>query len=167
MAIIGGALGTVLAAEFGPAIWALVPTNLSEQLGLEQAPFEPRVLAFALAVSLTSALVAGALPALQATRPDLQTTLRGAPQGTKGRGRRRLMNLLVSGQIALAVVLLCGAGLVIENFRLLRGRDLGFDERQLLTAEIELPRSRYSDGARRATTVAPRRRALRLQASSP
>ena len=154
LAIIGGALGTVLAAEFGPAIWALVPTNLSEQLGLEQAPFEPRVLAFALAVSLTSALVAGALPALQATRPDLQTTLRGAPQGTEGRGRRRLMNLLVSGQIALAVVLLCGAGLVIENFRLLRGRDLGFDERQLLTAEIELPRSRYSDGARRATTVA-------------
>src|SRR5207248_2618291 len=79
---------------------------------------------------------------------------RGASQGARAGGRRRLMGALVSGQIAVAVVLLSGAGLVIENFRLLRGRDLGFDEKQLLTGEIELPRARYSDGARRATAVA-------------
>jgi putative ABC transport system permease protein len=154
LGLLGGALGTVLAANFGPALWALVPTNLSEQLGLTQAPFESRVLAFALAVSLASALFAGALPAFQSSRPDLQAVLRAAPQGTDSGERHRVLGIFVSGQIAVAMVLLSGAGLVIENFRLLRGVDLGFDERQLLTAEIELPRARYSERARRATLVA-------------
>jgi putative ABC transport system permease protein len=154
LALLGGGLGVLLAAEFGPALWALVPTNLSQQLGLGDAPFEPRALAFALVVSLLSALMAGALPALQATRPDLHDVLRGAGHGSEGGRPSRLLGLFVSGQIAVAVVLLSGAGLVIENFRLLRGSDLGFDARQLLTGEIELPRSRYSEGPRRATLVA-------------
>jgi len=154
LALLGGSLGVVLAAESGPALWALVPSNLSEQLGLGEAPFDPRVLVFALIVSLASALLAGAAPALQSTRPDLQTVLRAAPQGTDTGERKRLLGLFVSGQIAIAMVLLSGAGLVIENFRLLRGEALGFDERQLLTAEIELPRPRYSEGVRRAALVA-------------
>jgi putative ABC transport system permease protein len=154
LAILGGALGVILAAELGPALWALVPSNLSEQLGLVEAPFDPRVLAFAFLVSLASALFAGAVPALQATRPDLHTVLRAAPPGSATGERRRLLGFFVSGQIAVALVLLCGAGLVIENFRLLRGVDLGFDERQLLTGEIELPRATYSEGARRALLVA-------------
>ena len=154
LAVLGGALGILFAAESAPALWALVPSNLSGQLGLGEAPFEPRVLAFALVVSLVSALLAGALPALQSTRPDLQSVLRAAPLGTDAGGRRRLLGLFVSGQIAIAMVLLSGAGLVIENFRLLRRVDAGFDERQLLTAEIELPRPRYSEGPRRAALVA-------------
>jgi putative ABC transport system permease protein len=154
LAVLGGALGTVLAANFGPALWALVPSNLSEQLGLAEAPFDPRVLAFALFVSLVSALFAGAFPAFQSTRLDLQTVLRASPQGTDTGERRRLLGFFVSGQIAVAMVLLSGAGLVIENFRLLSGIDPGFDERQLLTAEIELPRMRYSQAARRASLVA-------------
>ena len=154
LAVLGGGLGVVLAAESGPALWALVPTNLSEQLGLGQEPFDPRVLVFTLLVSLASALLAGAAPALQSTRPDLQAVLRAAPQGTETGERRRLLGLFVSGQIAIAMVLLTGAGLVIENFRLLRGADLGLDERHLLTAEIELPRPRYSEGVRRAALAA-------------
>ncbi|MFL5310094.1 MAG: ABC transporter permease [Myxococcales bacterium] len=153
LALVGGALGVVLAWEFGPALWGLVPSNLSEQLGLVEAPFDPRVLAFALSVSLGSALLAGALPALQASRPDLEALLRGATSGTDPGSRRRLMAGFVALQIAVAAVLLSGAGLVIENFRLLRGTGLGFDERQLLTAEVELPRVRYADGARRIVLV--------------
>src|SRR5207302_565058 len=89
-----------------------------------------------LAVVICSALLAGSLSALQASRTDLDTLLRGAPQRTDPGGRRRLMSAFVAGQIALAVLLLSAAGLVIENFRLLRRGQLGFDERQLLTAEI-------------------------------
>ena len=134
-------------------LWALVPTNLSQQLGLTEVPLHPRLLAFALAVVICSALLAGSLPALQASRADLDTLLRGAPQRTDPGGRRRLMSAFVAGQIALAVLLLSAAGLVIVNFRLLRRGQLGFDERQLLTAEIELPRQRYGDSARRAAFV--------------
>lgn len=153
LASLGGTLGVLLAAQFGSVLWALVPTNLSEQLGLTEVPLHPRLLAFALAVVLCSTLLAGSLPALQGSRPDLDALLRGAPQRTDPGGRRRLMSAFVAGQIALAVLLLSAAGLVIENFRLLRRGQLGFDERQLLTAEIELPRSRYARGARRAAFV--------------
>src|SRR5437868_6261702 len=140
LASLGGTFGVLLAAEFGSMLWALVPTNLSQQLGLTEVPLHPRLLAFALAVVICSALLAGSLPALQASRADLDTLLRGAPQRTDPGGRRRLMSAFVAGQIALAVLLLSAAGLVIVNFRLLRRGQLGFDERQLLTAEIELPR---------------------------
>src|SRR5262249_24152469 len=163
LSLLGGALGVLLSWEFGPALWGLVPSNLSEQLGLSEAPFDPRVLAFATAVSLGSALLSGTLPALQASRPDLEALLRGAPQGTDPQGRRRLLDGFVVAQIALAAVLLSGAGLVIENFRLLSRIEIGFDEQQLLTGEIELPRDRYADGARRAALVeqlAPRLAAL-------
>lgn len=153
LAAMGGTFGVLLAAQFGSLLWALVPTNLSQQLGLTEVPLHPRVLAFATGVVIVSALAAGSLPALQGSRADLDALLRGAPQRTDPGGRRRLMNVFVAGQIALAVLLLSGAGLVVENFRLLRHGELGFDERQLLTAEIELPRSRYGDGARRAAFV--------------
>ncbi|HWE25814.1 MAG TPA: ABC transporter permease, partial [Myxococcales bacterium] len=153
LAGLGGTLGVLLAAQFGSMLWALVPTNLSHQLGLTEVPFHPRLLAFAACVVICSALLAGSLPALQGSRADLDALLRGAPQRTDAGGRRRLINAFVSGQIAVAVLLLSGAALVVENFRLLHRGELGFDARQLLTAEIELPRSRYADGARRASFV--------------
>src|SRR5205807_10095388 len=76
LASLGGTFGVLLAAEFGSMLWALVPTNLSQQLGLTEVPLHPRLLAFALAVVICSALLAGSLPALQASRADLDTLLR-------------------------------------------------------------------------------------------
>ena len=153
LALLGGAVGVLLAWEFAPALWGLVPSNLSEQLGLSEAPLDPRVLAFALVVSLGSALLAGTLPAVQASRPDLDAFLRGTTHATDSGGRRKLLGAFVVVQIAVAAVLLSGAALVVENFRLLRRSDIGFDARQLLTAEIELPRARYADAARRRAVV--------------
>jgi predicted permease len=130
-----------------------VPSNLSLQLGMQEARLDARVPAFALLLSLATAVAAGLAPALQASRPDLEGVLRGSAPGADPVRRRRLLGSFVSAQIALGVVLLCGAGLVIENFRLLRGRPLGFDERGLYTAQLLLPERRYGDQLSRAQFV--------------
>jgi predicted permease len=90
-------------------------------------------------------VVFGLLPALQVSRPDLNTMLRAEGRSTTaGRSHHALRTLLVVSQVALSTVLLIGAGLLLRNFLQLRSEDPGFDPRHLLTMSITLPPSRYS-----------------------
>ena len=94
------------------------------------------------------------MPALQVSRPDLNGVLRDSGCGTTGGARRhRTRSLLVAGQMALSVVLLIGAGLLIESFRHVQRVKPGFDPQQRAHDAVSLPPARYPDDARRTQFV--------------
>src|SRR6266478_3157128 len=110
-----------------------------------------RVFAISLGVSLLSALAFGMIPALQATRVNLNESLKGAaPNAAGGWRSRRLRNVLVGGQIALGMVLLVGFGLLLRSFLRVESSPLGYDPRDVLTATIRLPATRYTAPSDRA-----------------
>ncbi|WP_342380808.1 ABC transporter permease [Myxococcus stipitatus] len=102
------------------------------------------VLMFSVVVSLLTGVLFGLLPAWQASRPDLQDALRqGAQRATAGPGSGRTRTVLVVGQVALAVVLLVGAGLLIRGFGSLREVRPGFDSNGVHVLKLSLPDGRY------------------------
>jgi putative ABC transport system permease protein len=147
----GAALGTVL-ADWGVA--AFVKSDSGSSPAFQSIHINGQVLAFTIAVSLATGIAFGLVPALHATRPDLTAVLRDSGWGTTTGGRRlRLRGLLVAGQMALSIVLLIGAGLLVESFRQVRSARPGFDPRGAVTMRVSLPPARYSDDARRTAFV--------------
>lgn len=103
------------------------------------------VLAFMLLVSLAAGMITGLVPALQATKTDLSELLKEGARGTAGsRHQQRTRNLLAGLEIALALVLLIGSGLMIKSLLRLENVDPGFNPKNVLTAQISLPASKYS-----------------------
>ena len=93
-----------------------------------------------------SGLIFGLAPALQASRPDLNESLKeGGRAGTESHGRKRLRGLLVVAEVALTLVLLVGAGLLLKSFLRLQEVKPGFQPDHLLTAQISLPSARYAE----------------------
>ncbi|MBW3552907.1 MAG: ABC transporter permease [Gemmatimonadetes bacterium] len=145
--LIGGAAGAIgtVAAAFGTRLLRLrAPVNVPR---LEEVGLDPAVLAASVVTSLAAAVLLGLIPALR-RRGDLSVDLKeGAGRTTAGRRRLRGRNVLVAGQVALALVLLIGSGLLLRTFQELREVDLGFTERTALTFEIGLPETRYETRA--------------------
>jgi putative ABC transport system permease protein len=152
LSLAGAALG-VLLAKWGVA-W-LVRADAGNNLpGYQPIGLDVAVLAFTAAVSVATGAAFGLAPAMQASRPDLNGILRDSGWGSTGGVRRhRLRNALVMGQIGLSVVLLIGAGLLIESFRQVQNVKLGFDPRHRLVAHVSLPPAKYPDGIRRTEFV--------------
>jgi predicted permease len=105
-------------------------------------------LAFALFISLATGLLFGVVPAIRASRDDLWADLKAGVRTTDAGGTRFRSGLVVA-QVAVSVVLLVGAGLLIRSFERVARIESGFDTRNLLTAEIRLPGTDYSDVERR------------------
>ena len=153
MALAGGALGTAAAAAGLGALVSLVPASVPR---LAAVAVNGPVLAFAIAVSAATAPAFGTLPALRASRPDMQAALRQEGRGgTASRGRERTRRALVAVEVALACVLVVGAGLLGRSFARLAAVDEGFDPANVLIGEINLPRD-----ASRARQAAATQRAL-------
>ncbi|HEY0419397.1 MAG TPA: ABC transporter permease [Acetobacteraceae bacterium] len=147
-----GAVCGIGLAQWGVSL--LAGANVPALPGYRPLQVDLPVLAFCLGVSLLTGVAFGLMPALQASRPDLNTVLRDSGWGTiGGAGRHRTRSLLVTGQIALSVVLLIAAGLLIESFRSLEGVNPGFDPHNGLTMRISMPPARYPDDARRTRFV--------------
>jgi putative ABC transport system permease protein len=142
LAVIGGALGVLLAYWGLAALLPVVP----ESLRLAEVKLNGTVLAFTLGLSVATGLAFGALPALRASTPDLDAMLRES-HATDSRPRRRLRSALVVTEIALALMLLIGAGLLMRSFAKAAGVDLGFQPRGLVAFEVSLPERRYPDGS--------------------
>ncbi len=137
----GGALGLVLAGSMTRGIEQAMPGELYRVGGIG---IDLRALGFALAVALGSVLVFGLAPALQSTSVNLSAAVKEGSWGSSaGVSRRRLRNLFVVVQVALAVLLVTGAGLMVKTFMTLQQVDLGFEQEQLLTFEVTLPASKY------------------------
>ncbi len=122
-----------------------------------------RVFAISLGVSLLSALAFGMIPALQATRVNLNESLKdAAPNAAGGWRSRRLRNVLVGGQIALGMVLLVGFGLLLRSFLQVESSRMGYDARDVLTATIRLPATRYTAPSDRARLMREATERVRL-----
>jgi predicted permease len=134
VAVLAGAMGVALAYGGVAALKALAPANLPR---IEQVLVDGNVLAFGVAVALLTGLVFGLAPAGQAWRSDVRHVLAAGSRGTIGGGlRARFRRVLVVTQLALAVVLALGAGLLIRSFAALRGTELGFDPNGVLVVPL-------------------------------
>jgi predicted permease len=142
LALVGGALGLLLAGAIVDALLALQPEGLPR---LDEVRIDRGVLAFAALLSVLTSVAFGALPALQVSRRATSQALREHSRGIMAGARVSLRSGLVVGQIALAMVLLAGSGLLLRSFTLLRQVDPGFEARSALTFRVSLPESAYSD----------------------
>ena len=146
LAVAGGILGFIL------SIWALhllltaIPIDLPFWMNFD---LDLRVLGFTLGITLLTGLIFGAVPALQTARVDLNDTLKEGGRGNSG-VRSRARSLLVVTEIAMSLVLLVGAGLMIQSFLRLRRVNIGLNPKNVLTATISLPRAKYTDNDQRA-----------------
>jgi predicted permease len=131
---IGSALGIALAWLAVQAFRTTLPAEIPRVAAIA---VDVRVLAVAITAAAATAILSGIFPAVQSSRPDLIAALRnGQPGVSPSRMRHRFRSTLVVGEIALAVILLVGAGLFIGSFRQLMGVDLGFDPERTLTTTV-------------------------------
>jgi putative ABC transport system permease protein len=141
LAAVSGVCG-VLLSQWGTHVLAsLTLDTLPRMAGIH---IDSTVLAFAVGISLGSGILFGLAPALQLSKPDLNTVLRDEGRGSTGsRSRHRAGGLLVIAQVALSMVLLVGSGLMIRSFVRLQTVNLGFDPAHVLTMRIALPPTKY------------------------
>lgn len=150
LALCGGALGLALAALGIQFLKTTLPPVLVDFV--TRQGIDLRLLGFTLVLSISTGLLFGILPALRATRVDLSGTLKEGGRGSGGSaGSHRVLRFLVVSEIALSVILLVGAGLMINSFVRLQQVDPGFQSDGLLTLHTTLRGVRYeSDSQRRA-----------------
>jgi predicted permease len=161
LALLGGAAGLALGWAGLRGLLAIVPVQVQQQLPVH-AGMSGAVLLFTLALAVVTGILFGWAPALQVSHTKLNTVLQQEGGGAGG-GRHRLRRLLIVGELALALPLLIGAGLLIASLIRLRTVDAGFKADHLLTAQIPLAPSRYkatSDVANLVTRLLPQIRAL-------
>jgi len=145
LALAGGVLGFLL------SIWALrllltaIPGEIPFWMNFG---IDLRVLGFTAAINLLTGLLFGAAPALQTSRVDLNDTLKEGGRGGSG-VRSHARSLLVVAEIALSLVVLVGAGLMIQSFLRLKRVNIGLNAHNVLTAAISLPRARYKEDDQR------------------
>jgi predicted permease len=145
LAILGGIVGLGLAYAGIQLLVTLSPGNIPR---LDEVGLHGTVLIFTGAISIVAGLLFGAMPILRYGRPNLVTSLKeGGRGGSSGRQTHKARNLLVVSQVALALVLLVGSGLMVRSFWSLRNVDPGFDAEGILTLRLSLPETEYS-GAR-------------------
>jgi predicted permease len=144
---LGGGLGLALA---GFGIHVLRSLGRDAIPRLDEVRFDPTVLAFAVVVTTATAIAFGVTPALRLARIPLNHALRQQTRSATGtRAQERLRSGLAAAQLALALTLLVGAGVLLASFHRLQQVDLGFRVERVLTFEMSLPTMRY-DAARRA-----------------
>ncbi|HEY6805731.1 MAG TPA: ABC transporter permease [Pyrinomonadaceae bacterium] len=143
ISLAGGIIGVALAYWGTKLLVAFKPENLPR---VAEIGVDARVLLFALGVSLLTGLIFGLLPAWSASKSSVNEALKDGGRGaTAGGARQRLRSTFVVVELAVALVLLVGAGLLVKTFWKLRSVEPGFKPDHLMTMRIELPEARYKD----------------------
>jgi putative ABC transport system permease protein len=146
----GGAAGLMVASLGLEALVASLPdAQLNALPFLRSLQIDSRILVFATGLSFLTGVVFGLAPALQSTRVDLVAALKEGGRTSALGARQQLRGALVVTEIALAVVLLVGAGLMMKSFLRLLRVDLGFDPHNVLTMTVALPPAKYNEPNRR------------------
>jgi putative ABC transport system permease protein len=140
LSLLGGVAG-ILVATFGTgALIAITPDEIPR---MTEASIDGRVLLFTFLMATITGLVMGLVPALQATKLDVQAVLKESGRNASGT-RSTVRNMLVAAEVAIAVVLLVGAGLLLNSFARLMRVNPGFNTQQLLTMRVGLPEGGYA-----------------------
>jgi putative ABC transport system permease protein len=146
LTLTGAALGLVIADWIIRALLALMPAEIPQVHPVE---LNLPVLGFTLGLAVLTGLVFGIVPALTASRTDVNTPLKqGGRSSMQGRQRNRMREALVVAEVALAMVLLVGAGLLLRSFQRVLEIDPGFQPEHVLTASLSLPELQYTQEAR-------------------
>jgi putative ABC transport system permease protein len=140
LGLISGALGLMLALWGMDLLLAAIPIDIPFWMKFD---LDGRVLGFTAACSLLTGFVFGTVPALEASNPDLNETLKEGGRSGAGSGRHRLRSLLVVAEIALSLVLLVGAGLMMRSFMSLQSVNAGINPSGVLTMYVALPGAKY------------------------
>jgi putative ABC transport system permease protein len=138
LGILGGVMGLWLAYAGLPPLLRVAPDNLPRA---DQITIDPKVVAFTLAVSAVAGLLFGLAPWIGRRRPGTRGNLKDAGRGmSDGHARQKIRSMLAMGEIALALVLLIGAGLMIRTYRALRAVEPGFERpEEVVTARVWIP----------------------------
>ncbi len=144
LALLGGGLGLAFAYWGVDVLLSLVPVQLPSYI---HVTMDPKVLAFTFGISVASGLLFGIVPALHVTGSGLNETLKEGGR-TNAPGRHNSRRALVVSEIALAMVLLVGAGLLIKSFVHILKADPGFNTQHTLKADLSLPETKYKDPAK-------------------
>jgi putative ABC transport system permease protein len=160
LSLIGAAAGLAIAVAAIRGLEALGPID---QVRVESIGIDGTVLLYTFAIAIATGLIFGFAPALQSSRADLQHSLKDGTRTVSDHRGHWIRRGLVVAEIALALMLLVGAGLLIRSFARLQQVDPGFDPSHLLTFNISLPESKYKTDAERIAffdAVRPRLEAL-------
>lgn len=160
LAVVGGALGLLLSVWFTDLLVRLVPADAPR---FDQITLDGRVLVFALGISLVTGLIFGLIPAWHATRAGAASSLNVGDRNPAESVRNRARSVLLIGEVALSLILLVGAGLLMQSLSRLREVNPGFKPAHLLTASLSLPRARYPEDAQRVQFFARLVEALKAQ----
>ncbi|HEX7330801.1 MAG TPA: ABC transporter permease [Pyrinomonadaceae bacterium] len=145
LSLAGGAVAVVLAFWATSLLVSFKPENLPR---VAEIGVDGRVLAFTLGISVLTGLIFGLVPAWTASRSQVGDALKeGGRSSTAGSARQRLRSAFVVVELAVALVLLVGAGLLVKTFWNLRSVEPGFNPENLVTMRVELPETRYADVA--------------------
>jgi predicted permease len=152
LALLGGSAGLLLSH------WGIkfVRSNMNFNDAISAVPLslDSNVLLFTVAVSLGSAVLCGLAPALKASRTDINANLKDESRAASaGRSHHRLRTVLVTAEIALALLLLVGTGLLVRGLYLLTHQNMGFTPDHLLTAGVTLDKTRYKEASQQARFV--------------
>jgi putative ABC transport system permease protein len=145
LALAGGLLGSLLALWGVEFLVRLSPRNIPR---LDEVHLNWKVFLFTLGISVLTGIIFGLIPALHSTNPNLTEALKeGGRSSTESVRGARLRNALVIAEIAIALVLLVGAGLMIKSFMRLQGVDPGFKPERILAVDLSLPAAKYKEPA--------------------
>ena len=148
LAGLGGVLGMLFAVWSFAFLRQLIPESMALTTTLK---LDWQMLLFTLLVSVATGVLFGLFPALQASRLNLNEALKqGSGRSGFGPGTNRLRNVLVAGEVALALVLLIGASLLLQTFFSLRHQYASLDASTVLTLRTQLPRGKYPSSAQRS-----------------
>jgi predicted permease len=143
LSLVGGSLGLLLAKWLVGVIIATGPATLPR---LADVNLNPLVLGFTLAISVLTGIVFGLAPAIQASKTDLNESLKEGGRGSReGSRHNRLRGLLVVSEVALSLMLLIGAGLLIKSFVSLFQTEPGYDTEGVLTTRLSLSKTKYPE----------------------
>jgi predicted permease len=144
LSLVGGAFGLLLAMWGADLLLVAIPDSVP---WIKEIALDKNVFGFTIAAALLTGIFFGLAPALQSSRPDLNEALKEGGRNSTG-DRHRLRSVLVVSEVALALVLLIGAGLMLKTFSRLRQIDGGFDPHNVLTMAFSLSPTRYSEGSK-------------------
>lgn len=147
LALAGGVVGLLLASWGTKLLIAYGPADVPR---LSEVGIDRYVLAFTFGVATLTGILFGLAPALHASRPDPGNMLKDSGRGFSHGGRNRIRGALIVSEVALSLMLLAGAGLLINSFWRLLHTDAGFDPRSVLTLDVPLSRATYTKPEQRS-----------------